>query len=97
MNPTPTIITHVFTTDPTNPVARLVHLALAALADEHGHVETTVHTLEHLTGLIPLAIEAVLGHNAADVPMFPASVELTDGVVVADLLPAGMVALKAGA
>lgn len=97
MNPTPAIIAHVFTTDPANPVARLVHLALAALADEAGHVETTVHTLEHLTGLIPLAIEAALGHNAANVPMFPASVELTDGVVVADLLPAGMVAIKAGA
>ncbi|MEJ1087030.1 hypothetical protein WDU99_01720 [Microbacterium sp. Mu-80] len=97
MNPSPLVIAAVFTTEPNSPIARLVHLALAALADESGHVETTVHTIEHLTGLLPIAIEAVLGNNAADVPLFPASVDLTDGVVVAHLLPTNLIPLKAGA
>lgn len=97
MNPSPAVIAAVFTHDPTTPVARLVHLALAALADEAGHVETTVHTLEHLTGLIPIAVEAALGHNSLDRPLFPGAIELADGVVTADLLPENLTVLKAGA
>lgn len=85
MNPQPTIIASVFATDATNPVARLVHLALAAIADETGHVETTVHTLEHMTGLLPDAIEVTLGHNRLDQVLFPAGVTLVDGIVTADL------------
>lgn len=91
MNPQPHVIAHVFTRDardtPFAPAARLVHLALAALADEHGHAETTVHTLEHMTGLLPIAIRATLGHNHANHVLFPASATLTDDIVVADLLP----------
>lgn len=87
MNPQPHVIAHVFATDPTAPVARLVHLSLAAIADEHGHAETTVHTIEHMTGLLPIAIEAVLGHNSTNHVLFPASVTLVDGVITADLLP----------
>lgn len=83
-------ITAVFTHEPSTPVARLVHLALAAIADEHGHAETTVHTLEHMTGLIPIAIEAALGHNAINEPLFPAAIALRDGIVVADLAGAGV-------
>lgn len=97
MNPHPVVVATVFTADPTNPVARLVHLTLAALADERGHIETTVHSLVHFTGLLPEAIETVLGHNHVNRPLFPASVSLVDGVVVADLLPDGVVALRAGA
>ena len=87
MNPQPAIVAHVFTTDPTTPVARLVHLALAAIADETGHAETTIHTLEHMTGLIPIAIEAALGHNSLDRVLFPGAITLADGIVTADLLP----------
>ncbi|WP_309129458.1 hypothetical protein [Microbacterium sp.] len=97
MTPSPLVIATVFTTDPTTPVARLVHLALAALADDRGHVETTVHTLEHMTGLMPIAIEAALGNNSIDMPLFPGTIDLADGVVVADLLPGNVVAMKAGA
>lgn len=85
MNPQPAIIAHVFATDPTNAVGRLVHLALAAIADERGHVETTVHTLEHMTGLMPIAIEAALGHNSMNRVLFPAAATLVDGIVTVDL------------
>lgn len=85
MNPVPAIIAHVFTQDPCTPIDRLVHLALAAISDEKGHVETTVHTLEHMTGLSALAIEITLGHNLTDMPLFPAAVTLSDGIVLADL------------
>ena len=87
MNPQPQIIAHVFTTDTQNPVARLVHLALAALADEKGHIETTVHTIEHMTALRDEAIEIVLGHNHANMVFIPAGVTLVDGIITADLLP----------
>lgn len=86
MNPIPAIVAQVFTTDTRSPVARLVHLALAAIADEHGHVETTVHTIEHMTGLMPEAIAIALGHNRLDQVLFPAGVTLVDGLITADLL-----------
>lgn len=88
MTPHPTVVTSVFTTKDEHPIApagRFVHLALAVLADDKGHVETTVHTLEHMTGLLPTIIEAALGFNALERPLFPASVALADGVIVADL------------
>lgn len=85
MNPIPAIVALVFTEEAVNPVARLVHLALAAIADERGRVETTVHTLEHMTGLLPTAIEAVLGHNRLDQVLIPGAITLADGIVTADL------------
>ena len=88
MTPHPTVVTSVFTTkaeQPVPPAGRFVHLALAVLADDKGHVETTVHTLEHMTGLNPTVIEAALGFNALDRPLFPGAVNLTDGIVVAGL------------
>lgn len=87
MNPHPPIVAAAFADAPTPvpPAGRLVHLALAALANDAGHVETTVHTLEHLTGLLPLVIEAALGANHMNVPLFPAAVTLVDGIVTADL------------
>lgn len=85
--PQPPVVSAVFHDDETEirPAGRFVHLALSVIADEHGHVETTVHTLEHMTGLLPTVIEAALGFNPFNKPLFPASVTLTDGVVVADL------------
>jgi hypothetical protein len=92
------IIQAVFTADPAaGPAARLVHLTLATMADEFGHVETTVHSLEHMTGLLPVVIEAVLGFNDLDRILVPGTVTLADGVIVADLPGAGPVALRAGA
>lgn len=87
LSPHPAIVSAVYTTPaaPGGPVGRYVHLALAVLADEAGHIETTVHTLEHMTSLPTLAIEAALGHNALNRPLFPASITLVDGVIVADL------------
>lgn len=91
------IIAAVFAADPSGPAARLVHLTLATMADEFGHVETTVHSLEHMTGLLPVAIEAVLGFNDLDRVLIPGAVSLVDGVIVATLPGAGPVALRAGA
>lgn len=85
MNPHPAIVATVFASDPVTPVARLVHFALAALADDRGHVETTVHTLEHMTGLLAIAIEAILGVNHLGMVLIPAAVTLDDGIIVADL------------
>lgn len=85
MTPNPALISHIFSTDSTNPAARLVHLALAAIADEGGHAETTVHTLHHMTGLLESIIEIVLGHNRTHEPLLPASIKLADGVVIAEL------------
>lgn len=88
MTPPPLVVTAVFTgtTEHTvGPVGRYVHLALAIIADETGHVETTVHTIQHMTGLPEVAIEAALGHNALERPLFPGTVTLTDGIVTADL------------
>ncbi|WP_449408041.1 hypothetical protein [Microbacterium maritypicum] len=80
------VIDAVFTTsDEIRPAGRFVHLALSVLADEAGHVETTVHTLEHMTGLLPTIIEAALGFNPLNEPLFPGNVTLTDGIIVADL------------
>lgn len=89
MNPIPAVVANVFKTDAKAPVARLVHVALAAIADERGHVETTVHTIEHMTGLMPEAIAIALGHNRLDQVLFPAAVTLIDGIITADL-PAGV-------
>lgn len=88
LTPHPPVVSAVFTSPEqatTGPVGRYVHLALSVLADDAGHIETTVHTLEHMTGLPTLAIEAALGHNALDRPLFPAAITLVDGVIVADL------------
>lgn len=81
----PALVAHVFSSDATNPAARLVHIALASIADENGHVETTVHTIERMTGLLPSAVEIVLGHNHLNHPLIPVGVSLVDGVIAADL------------
>lgn len=86
--PQPTVVSAVFTSPEeatTGPVGRYVHLALAVLANDAGHVETTVHTIEHMTGLPTVAIEAALGHNVYNRPLFPAAVTLRDGIITADL------------
>lgn len=88
LTPHPAVITAAISTkaeNVTGPVGRFVHIALALIADEHGHVETTVHTLEHMTGMPTQSIEAALGFNALDRPLFPGNINLTDGIVVADL------------
>lgn len=86
LTPHPAVVDAVFTdADYVRPAGRFVHLALAVIADENGHVETTVHTLEHMTGLIDTVIEAALGFNPLDEPLFPAEVTLTNGIVYADL------------
>lgn len=83
------ILTTILSTDAgtRGPAARLVHLTIAALAiqNDSRRVETTVHTLAHLTGLLPVAVEAVLGHNALELPLFPATVQLDDDIVTVQL------------
>lgn len=81
----PQNIANVFAQDTKHPIARLVHVALAAIADEHGRAQTTVHTLVHMTGLLPIAIEAVLGHNPLNQALFPGDVHLVDGIVTVAL------------
>lgn len=88
MTPHAPVVSAVFTTPDeatTGPVGRYVHLALSVIADDAGHVETTVHTIEHMTGLPTVAIEAALGHNVYNRPLFPAAVTLRDGIITADL------------
>jgi hypothetical protein len=85
LTPHPPVITAAVALEVTGPVGRFVHIALALIADENGHVETTVHTLQHMTGMPKISIEAALGFNSLDKPLFPATVSLVDGVVTADL------------
>lgn len=87
LTPHPGVVTAVFTDgpDPVSPAGRFVHMTLALLADEAGHVETTVHTLEHMTGLLDTVIEAALGFNPLERPLFAGAVTLTNGIITADL------------
>ena len=75
---------------PISAPARLVHLALAALADEHGHVETTLHSLHHITGMAEAWVGSILGLNELGTVLIPAAVAFDNdrGAVIIDLLKA---------
>lgn len=88
LTPHPPVVTAVFRDNPdtmASALGRYVHMTLSLIADENGHVETTVHTLEHMTGLQPTVIEAALGFNPAERPLFTGTVTLVDGIITADL------------
>lgn len=76
---------------PASAPARLVHLALAATADENGHVETTLHSLEHITGMQADWIGGILGlYRRRGKVLIPARVAFDNetGLVTVDLLKA---------
>jgi hypothetical protein len=73
---------------PASAPARLVHLALAATADENGHAETTLHSLEHITGMRADWVASILGQNELGTILIPAAVTFADDVVKVDLLKA---------
>lgn len=73
---------------PVSAPARLVHLALAALADEHGHVETTLHSLHHVTSMAEAWVGSILGLNELGTVLIPGAVTFNNdaGTVTVDLL-----------